>query len=287
MVSNPILTYKAVLEQNEFKLISNYINQNFGIKLPDHKRIMLQSRLVSRLAKLNFTNFKDYTDYVFSEEGKLMELPNMIDYISTNKTDFFREAVHFDFLKNTAIPEFIQTSKTHPMRIWSAACSSGEEAYTIAMVANHMRKLHREFDFTILGTDISYRMLEKATKAIYPIHFSINIPLELKNKYLLKSKDTTKQEVRVIKELRDKTSFSWHNLMDNKYNLIGSFDIIFCRNVLIYFSKEDQLHVLQNLIKKLNPNGYLFLGHSESITHFNLPLKSLSNTIFQKQKYNE
>lgn len=283
MVSNPILTYKAILEQKEFKLISNYINQNFGIKLPDHKQIMLQSRLVNRLVKLNFTNFKDYTDYVFSDEGKLLELPNMIDYISTNKTEFFREAIHFEYLKNTVIPEFIKTSRTFPMQIWSAASSSGEEAYTIAMVANEMRKLHQEFDFTILGTDISYRMLEKASKAVYSVHYTINIPLEYKKKYLLKSKDTAKQEVRIIKELRDKTSFSWHNLMDNEYNLNGSFDIIFCRNVLIYFSKEDQMHVLLNLIKKLKPNGYLFLGHSESITHLNLPLKSVNNTVFQKQ----
>ncbi|MCD6090679.1 MAG: protein-glutamate O-methyltransferase [Bacteroidales bacterium] len=282
MVLNPLLAYKAELKQKEFKLISRYINENYGIKLPDHKRIMLQGRLINRLIKLNFSNFKEYTDYVFSEEGKILELPHMIDFISTNKTDFFRESAHFDFLKETVIPEFHAASKYQPMRIWSAACSSGEEAYTIAMAAYDLIPVYSGFDFTILGTDISHRMLEKAQKAIYHSRLIQTIPTETKKKYFLKSKDPGKSEVRVKKELRAKVQFMRHNLMDKEYTIKQEFDVIFCRNVLIYFSKEDQLHVLLNLSKKLKPGAYLFLGHSESITHLNLPLKNVNQTVFQK-----
>lgn len=280
---NPLLTYKARLKKPEFDKISIFINTNFGIRLPDHKRIMLQGRLINRLIKLNFQSFKEYTDYVFSDEGKILELPHMIDVISTNKTEFYREAIHFDFLKNTVIPNFINTSKYQTMKIWSAACSSGEEVYTIAMEVNNLLSKYTGYDFSILGTDISTRMLETAKKAIYPLNYTASINLETKKKYLLKSKDSSRVEVRIKKVLRDKTSFLWHNLMDAEYKINDNFDIIFCRNVLIYFSKEDQIQVLQNLSKKLKSGGYLFLGHAESITYLNLPLKNVGQTVFQKQ----
>lgn len=280
---NPLFTYKARLKKPEFDKISIFINTNFGIRLPDHKLIMLQGRLINRLIKLNFQSFKEYTDYVFSDEGKILELPHMIDVISTNKTEFYREAIHFDFLKKTVIPNFINTSKYQTMKIWSAACSSGEEVYTIAMEVNNLLSKYTGYDFSILGTDISTRMLETAKKAIYPLNYTASINLETKKKYLLKSKDSSRVEVRIKKVLRDKTSFLWHNLMDAEYKINDNFDIIFCRNVLIYFSKEDQIQVLQNLSKKLKSGGYLFLGHSESITYLNLPLKNVGQTVFQKQ----
>jgi chemotaxis protein methyltransferase CheR len=282
MSFNPLSAYKAELQIAEFNRISEFINQNFGIKLPDHKRIMLQGRLLNRLVKLNFDNFKEYTDYVFSEHGKIQEQQHMIDAISTNKTDFFRESVHFDYLRETVFPEIIEKKLIKPINIWSTACSSGEEAYTIAMVAQDYFGKFSKYDFNILATDISIRMLEKAKTAIYPIQLTMPIPLETKKKYLLKSKDPNKAEVRIIKMLRDKISFEWHNLIDKEYKFQREFDIIFCRNVLIYFSKKDQLHVLNNLTKKLKSGGYLFLGHSESIAQFDLPLQSVSQTVYKK-----
>lgn len=282
MVKNPILLYKEELKQKEFELISKYINQNFGIKLPEHKRIMLQGRLINRLVKLNLSSFKEYTDYVFSEQGRVLELPHMIDYISTNKTDFYRESVHFKIIKETIIPYFLENSSSKLMNIWSAACSSGEEAYTIAMTCAEEANIHLGLDFTILATDISSRMLLQGKKAIYTLKASESIPNETKKKYLLKNKDSKKSEVRIKKIIRDKVLFKWHNLMDKEYFFNQEFDIIFCRNVLIYFSKEDQLHVLNNLYKNLKMGGFLILGHSESITHFNLPLKNVGQTVFQK-----
>lgn len=237
---NPLLTYKAILEQPEFNKISRFINTNFGIRLPEHKRIMIQGRLINRLIKLNFKSFKEYTDYVFSEEGKAAELPHMIDVISTNKTEFYREAIHFNFLKDTVIPWFTETSRSKTLKIWSAACSSGEEVYTIAMEVDNLLSKNIGYDFSILGTDISTRMLEKAKRAIYPLGYTNPIALDIKKKYLLKSKDSSKDEVRIKKVLRDKTNFLWHNLMDEEYQINDTFDIIFCRNVLIYFSKEDR-----------------------------------------------
>ncbi|MBN1650278.1 MAG: hypothetical protein JW857_03050 [Bacteroidales bacterium] len=282
MVNNPISLYKEELKQAEFELISKYVNKNFGIKLPDHKRIMLQGRLINRLIKLNLPNFKAYTDYAFSEQGRISELPLMIDYISTNKTDFFRESVHFDILKEKCIPCFLENSNTKQMQIWSAGCSSGEEAYTIAMTCADEEKSKLNFDYTILATDVSLRMLEKGKNAIYPLKDIESFSEETKKKYLLKSKDKEKSEVRIKKALRDKVRFQWHNLMDQEYKIHQEFDIIFCRNVLIYFSKEDQLHVLTNLYKNLKTGGFLFLGHSESINHFNLPLINIGQTVFQK-----
>ncbi len=282
MVNNPLSLYKEELKQTEFTLISRYVNQNFGIKLPEHKRIMLQGRLINRLVKLNLPNFKAYTDYAFSEQGRVSELPLMVDYISTNKTDFFRESVHFDILKEKSIPYFLENLKTKQMQIWSAGCSSGEEAYTIAMTCADEARVKLDLDFTILATDVSLRMLEKGKNAIYSSKDIESFPEETKKRYLLKSKDNKKSVVRIKKILRDKVMFQWHNLMDKEYDFHREFDIIFCRNVLIYFSKEDQLHVLNNLYKNLKMGGFLFLGHSESINHFNLPLKNIGQTVFQK-----
>jgi len=280
---NPLATYKATLELKEFKQISSFISDNYGIKLPDHKRVMIQGRLLQRLIKLKISSFEEYTKYVFSVDGKKVELQHMIDAISTNKTEFFREAVHFDFLKAEVLPNLVNTLPYPLIKVWSTAASSGEEAYSIAMIINDFLADHPNFDYSIQATDISMRMLEQGKKAIYQAEYIKNIPLETKRKYFLKNKDPKKTLVRVQKELRKKVSFSWLNLMDKEYPIKGEFDIIFCRNVLIYFSKENQFHVLQNLKKKLKPGGYLFLGHSESIVHMNTGLKSVSQTVFQKQ----
>lgn len=283
MTYNPLSVYKAELDQSDFVRISRFIGQNYGIKLPDHKRIMLQGRLINRLVKLNFESFKEYTDYVFSDEGKVVELQNMIDVISTNKTDFFREHLHFDFLRNKVLPEFVEKGQFQNLNIWSAACSSGEEVYSLAIVAEDFFGDKAGFDYSILGTDISTRMLEKAKTAIYPANSISAISMETKKKYFLKSKDTKASNVRIKQELRSKTTFLWQNLMENDYAINKTFEIIFCRNVLIYFSKQDQMHVINNLSQKLKSGGYLFLGHSESISHLNLPLISVSQTVFQKQ----
>jgi chemotaxis protein methyltransferase CheR len=277
--------YKAVMSAEDFKKLSSFIYKEYGIKMPEIKKTMLQSRLHKRLRELNFSNYKDYVDYLFSKEGQQTEVIHMIDMVSTNKTDFFREPVHFDFLHSDVLPEFTYKSSTSRfLKIWSAGCSSGEEPYTIAISVNEFIANHPglSFDFNILATDISTRMLKTAADAIYKEQRVEMLPLTLKKKYLLKSKDQTNPTVRIIPELRHKVTFQRLNFMDSNYNVQDNFDIVFCRNVLIYFDRETQEKVINKLCSKLKPNGIFFLGHSESITNFNVPLQQIKPTIFRK-----
>ena len=275
--------FKAKLTDEEFRKLSEFIFREYGIKMPPVKKIMLQSRLQKRLRELNMTNFREYVEFVFSKEGQDNEVIHMIDVVSTNKTDFFREPVHFEFLTNVAIPEFYeQTNGKGLMKIWSAGCSSGEEPYTIAISLTELKERYPLFDFSILGTDISSRILRTALDAIYKENRLEGVPLNLKRKYFLKSKDRANPTVRVIPDLRKKISFARLNFMDSSYNVNEQFDVIFCRNVLIYFDRETQERVINKLCTKLKTNGIFFLGHSESITSMQVPLKQIKPTIFRK-----
>ena len=275
--------FKATLSDNEFKRLSTYIFTEYGIKMPPVKKIMLQSRLQKRLRELQMNNFKDYVEFVFSEEGQANEVIHMIDVVSTNKTDFFREPIHFDFLKSVILPDIAANQvTTRPVKIWSAGCSSGEEPYTIAMTIAEFQEKYPEIDYQIFATDISSRILKTALEAIYKESRAELIPMSLKKKYLLKSKDRVNPSVRIIPELRKKITFQRLNFMEQSYNVSDTFDVIFCRNVLIYFDRETQEKVINRLCTKLRPGGYFFLGHSESITNINVPLRQIRPTIFQR-----
>jgi chemotaxis protein methyltransferase CheR len=272
----------APLNDADFTKLSNFIYVNYGIKLPISKKIMLQSRLASRLKINGMKSYAEYTKYVLSGDANESEIVNMIDLVSTNKTDFYREAAHFDFMKEVALPNFIVGDSPQPFKIWSSASSSGEEAYTIAMVISEFIENNRKIDFEILGTDISARILEKAKLGIYPIDRVDVIPISQKKKYLLRSKDQENPMVRIVPNLRAKARFQRLNLMDSSYNVPKDFDIIFCRNVLIYFDRETQEKVINKLCMHLKPGGYFFLGHSESISGIDVPLKPLKPTMFVK-----
>jgi chemotaxis protein methyltransferase CheR len=251
--------------------------------MPPVKRIMLQSRLQKRLKELKMTSFKEYCNYIFSKEGLNNEIIHMLDVVSTNKTDFFREPVHFDFLTSNILPELVNTSKTFKsLKIWSAGCSSGEEPYTIAIVLFEYLEKNPGFDFSILGTDISTKILQKAIDAVYKEERVEGIPLELKRKYFLKSKDRENPSVKMGAMLRSKVHFDRLNFMDSSYNVRDMFDIVFCRNVLIYFDRETQEKVINKICTKIPTGGYFFLGHSESIMNMNLPLRQIKPTIYQK-----
>jgi chemotaxis protein methyltransferase CheR len=272
----------APLNDADFTKLSNFIYVNYGIKLPISKKIMLQSRLASRLKINGMKSYAEYTKYVLSGDANESEIVNMIDLVSTNKTDFYREAAHFDFMKEVVLPNFIVGDSRQPFKVWSSASSSGEEAYTIAMVISEFIENNRKIDFEILGTDISARILEKAKLGIYPIDRVDVIPISQKKKYLLRSKDQENQMVRIVPNLRAKARFQRLNLMDSSYNVPKDFDIIFCRNVLIYFDRETQEKVINKLCMHLKPGGYFFLGHSESISGIDVPLKPLKPTMFVK-----
>jgi chemotaxis protein methyltransferase CheR len=275
--------FKAKLSDDEFRKLSEFIYREYGIKMPPVKKIMLQSRLQKRLRELNMSNFKEYVEFVFSKEGQDNEVIHMIDVVSTNKTDFFREPVHFEFLTNVFVPESMEEAHGKGLvKIWSAGSSSGEEAYTIAITMAELKEKYPGLDYSIFGTDISTRILRSAIEAIYKENRLEGVPLNIKKKYFLKSKDRANPTVRVIPELRKKASFARLNFMDATFNVNETFDVIFCRNVLIYFDRETQEKVINKLCLKLRPNGIFFLGHSESITSMNVPLKQIKPTIFRK-----
>ena len=267
----------------EFHQISTFITSEYGIKLPDFKKTMVEGRLQKRLRMSSIGSFSQYIDFVFSPEGK-DELLEMVDAISTNKTDFFRESSHFNFLNKIFLPEYSSESSREKLKIWSAAASSGEEIYTIAMVLEEFNTSpeHSNVNYSILGTDISIEKLKTAISAIYPTDRIKDIPIMLRDKYLMKSKDVAKKIVRFVPQIRSKATFQRLNLMDSSYGVRENFDIIFCRNVLIYFDKEMQERVINKLCKNLKFGGYFFLGHSESIIGKDVPLKQIEPTIYKK-----
>jgi chemotaxis protein methyltransferase CheR len=273
--------FRAELSQSDFRVFSDYIYTEFGIKMPDIKRVMLQGRLLKRIRELKMNSYSEYKEYFFSEEGQKNELYNFLSVVTTNKTDFFREPVHFDFLSKDILPQYVADGK-RKINIWSAACSSGEEPYTISIVLNEFIERNAGFSFSILGTDISSNVLNKAMLGIYSEKTVDVIPMHLKRKYFLRSKDRHNPTVRVVPQLQRNISLKYQNLMDSVYDITEKYDVIFCRNVLIYFDHETQEKVINKLCRHLIPGGYLFIGHSESVANMDVPLQSVKPTIFKK-----
>lgn len=274
---------KHNMTDEDFKRLSTFVYGELGIKMPYPKKVMLQCRLQKRVTDLKLSSFSEYLEFVFSKEGQNEEIIRMIDLVTTNKTDFYREPAHFTYLKETVLPEICEARPGRKtIKIWSSACSSGEEPYTIAFVMNEFLKDYPEIDFEVFGTDISFRILQKAAMAIYTEDRITGITPEIKHRYFLKSKDPADKTVRIIPEIRSKVSFQRMNLMDDYYEVEREFDIIFCRNVLIYFDRPSQQNVINKLTSKLKYDGYFFLGHSESITNMRVPLRQIRPTIFRK-----
>ena len=275
--------YQAQMSDVDFNTLSSFIYTNYGIKMPKEKKIMLQSRLQKRLKALEMTTYKQYIEYVFSKKGQFEEIINMIDVVSTNKTDFYREPSHFDHIRENVLPEMINPHSSYKkIKIWSAGCSTGEEVYTLAIEMQHAKRYYLNLDYDILGTDISSRVLSQASDAVYKEDRIDMIPLEMKRLYFLRNKDRNTKLIKVAPLLRKHVRFMRLNFIDSSYNLNENFDIIFCRNVLIYFDRETQEKVINKLCRHLNPGGYFFLGHSESITNINVPLKQIKPTFFQR-----
>ncbi|MBT3227209.1 MAG: chemotaxis protein CheR [Deltaproteobacteria bacterium] len=280
------LVSKVSLSKKDFLRFSKFIHTEFGIKMPPAKKVLLESRLQKRLRKLELKTFEEYHDYLFSPEGRTNELPQFINQITTNKTDFFREPNHFDFLSQEALPNLMKNHRgAHTnLTVWSAGCSTGEEPYTLAIILNEYisKNPNLRLNFSIFATDISSEVIQKAKQAVYKQAMVAPIPLMLKKKYLLKSKDKRSDLVRVVPELRWQVEFERLNFMDKDYGLKKPVDIIFCRNVLIYFDRPTQEAILNRLCRYLKKGGFFFQGHSESVQGMDLPLKPVFPTIYQK-----
>jgi chemotaxis protein methyltransferase CheR len=267
----------------DFNRLSTYINNAYGIKMPEAKKVMLECRLQKRLAALHMASYKEYCEYLFSEQGMQHEMVHMVDAVTTNKTDFFREPSHFDFLTRQVLPQLCEGYNGHrEINVWSAGCSSGEEVYTLAIVLNEFTEMTGGAGYHVTGTDVSLTMLSKAIEAVYTEDRIADIPMWLRKKYLLRSKDREKNTIRINAATRARTDFKRLNLMDEAYDVPNQFDVIFCRNVLIYFDKATQSAVINKLAEKLRPGGYLFLGHAETVSHMQLSLVPVQPTILKK-----
>lgn len=274
------------MSEQEFETLSRLITARYGIKLPAEKRVMVQARLQSRLRQLQFLSFKDYCDYLLTPVNTEVELEQMISLVSTNKTEFFREDQHFKYLQKNVLPELTAQMKDNGetvLKCWSAGCSGGQEAFSIAMVIdNYFRQLEPKFDFSILGTDVSGKVLIQAIAGIYPLKEASQIPKKFLKQYVLKSKDQSNPRIKISKGLRNKVRFQSGNLMDKEYDLEKTFQIVFLRNTLIYFGHEDQTAILEKVLRYLEPGGYLFIGHSESLINLQLPIRIIAPSIYQK-----
>ncbi len=270
----------ARLSNKDFHRLSAFIYDTFGIYLPEKKHYLLQNRLLPRLKTLGYHSFSDYTDFVLQQGEHGKEIFALMDAVSTNKTEFFRERKHFDLLQNELLPRF----SGQFLKVWSAGCSSGEEVYSLAMLLNEEQLAGHISNFVVYGNDISKEILEKATKAIYPYRFAEAIPQNYRVKYLLRSRDKTNPTIRIVPKLRAKTKFVWENLVGKRDTMPPDFQLVFCRNTLIYFDKETQRKVVTRLLNHLIPGGFLILGHSESLIN-NMPdgLKMVYPTVYQKE----
>jgi chemotaxis protein methyltransferase CheR len=236
------------MSARDYARLCELIYREAGIHLGSGKKTMLEARIKRRLKVLNLTAYRQYCDYLFGQQGLKDEIPHLIDVVTTNKTDFFREPKHFDFLTATALPDLTARNSTgRPLVIWSAGCSSGEEPYTLAIVLSEYTQTHPGFRFRILATDISTIVLAKADRGIYSSDVVAPVPAALKRKYFLRSRDPGSNQMRVVPELRRLIEFRRLNFMDSDYGLTEKVDAIFCRNVIIYFDRPTQERILGNL----------------------------------------
>jgi chemotaxis protein methyltransferase CheR len=278
--------FQTFLSDRMFKRFSEFIGAELGTKLPPGKKIMLQARLQKRMRKLHIKTYEQYYDYVFSPEGKRIELNHMLDAVTTNKTDFFREPKHYEVLIQTAVPDLIHRHAAgirKPLMLWSAGCSSGPEPYTLAMVLSEFAEKQKGFRFSVFASDISMGMLQKAKLAIYEEREAEPIPASLKKKYLLKCRDRKYRSIRIAPEIRRLVTFRRLNFMAEDFALDAMLDIIFCRNVIIYFDRFNQEAVLRRMCRYLRAGGYLFTGHSENLNGFRLPLEQITAAVYKRK----
>lgn len=269
------------LGPRDFARLATFIRDTAGIKMPESKMTMLEGRLRRRVRATDTGTIAGYCDWFFRDGHEEDEIVHLINAVTTNKTDFFREPRHFDYLRDTALPALLAGGRSR-IRAWSAACSTGAEPYTMAMVIDAFATEHRSLEYGILASDLDTEVLEVARRGIFPAEQLVPVPPLLRQRYVLSARAARRTEVRIVPELRGAIGFARLNLMDTRYAVGEPMDVIFCRNVLIYFDKPTQEKVVQRLAACLRPGGYLFLGHSESVAGFDLPLTSVANTVFQR-----
>jgi chemotaxis protein methyltransferase CheR len=273
--------YGPTLGDAEFEFIRHVIGENAGIVLGPNKRQLVQGRLARRLRELGLPSYEAYCDHV--RESGPEELVGLINAITTNVTAFFRENHHFDALSSFMLPEAMQrNASTRRLRLWSAGCSTGEEPYCLAMVAAEAVPTALRWDLKILATDIDSDVISWAQEGVYPLDRVSAVSQERLRRNFSKGTGHRAGSALVKPELRSLITFRTLNLMHN-WPMRGPFDVIFCRNVMIYFDQVTRERLVQRFTSLLAPGGYLCIGHSESIHGSNVPLRLVGKTIYRKQ----
>jgi chemotaxis protein methyltransferase CheR len=275
--------HEETLSTRDFAQLRSFIYAEAGICLSAEKRTMLEGRLRRRLRALHLSSYREYCDYLLGQTGLKEEKVAFLDVVTTNKTDFFREPGHFELLRQRALPEIeARIGSTRPALVWSAGCSSGEEPYTLAMVLSEFAETQAGFRFQILATDLSTNVLGKAELGIYTAEDVEPVPAALRRKYLLRGRERGSDQVRIVPELRKLVEFRRLNFMDADYGLEKRADAIFCRNVIIYFDRTTQEKILGRLCRCLEPGGYLFVGHSETLHEMHLPVEAVGPALYRR-----
>lgn len=276
------LFLEAELTPGQFLRLSDFIEKRFGIRLTQNKKVMLEHRLRKRLRALGMDGFGPYVERVLG--GDQEELVHMVDEVTTNTTEFFREPQHFEYLANVAVPTIVAERRPRnpgDLRVWSAACSTGEEPYTLAMVLSEVAERTPGLRWRVQATDICTEVLAHAVRATYSAARVESVPMRLRQKYLLRKADGS-PVVRIGPALREHVRFEQFNLLEHNFDAMAPVEIIFCRNVFIYFDRAVQEAILQRFHRALVPGGYLFLGHSETINGRDVRLTPVTPTVYRK-----
>lgn len=267
------------LTEQEFLDVVDYFRTNYGINLTN-KKILIECRMAKELEQKGVSDFGDYLRLLKKDKtGKIAGC--MVNRLTTNYTYFLREPAHFTVLEEEIFPKLLARRRYGPLYIWCAGCATGEECYTLAMFINEYQEKYGKITrFRIIATDISEEVLEKAEKGIYPKREIEDIPKPWQDKYCRK---VDKNSFRVIDKLKEDIRFENHNLMEPLRD-IGKFDIIFCRNVMIYFDKSSRTRLISMLEDNLNPGGYLFVGHAELLGRDETNLEQVYQAVYKKKE---
>lgn len=274
---------ESQISPRDYARLRQLIYGEAGIHLGGDRKAMLEGRIRRRLKDLGLGSYAAYCDLLFSESGRQEEIGHLIDVVTTNKTDFFREPSHFDLLTARVLPALEAGLDRRTLTAWSAGCSSGEEPYTLAMVLSEYARGHAGFSFRILATDVSSIVLGKAKAGIYTKEAIEPVPAALRTRYLMRGREPGSSRCRVVPELRRLVEFRRLNFMEEDYGLGATVDMVFCRNVIIYFDRATQQKILERLARCLTPGGFLFVGHSETLHSLDLPLDPVAPALYRRR----
>ncbi len=252
-----------VLDERDFRLFQALLAREAGVQLGETKHALVQNRLARRLRALGLASFPDYYRHVVSARDD--ELQHLLDALTTHETRFFREPVHFEFLAQQALPRLLARRGRRRLRAWSAACSTGEEAYSLGMSLLSGVPPEAGVEIELLASDLSTGVLAQARRGVYALERASEIPDGLLRRFMLRGVRSEAGRMRVGSELRALARFERFNLAAAEWPASPPFDVIFCRNVLIYFDAQTRVRVLERLLDRLTNDGYLFLGHAESL----------------------